>query len=413
MSRALDGIRVVELCEVMQGPLAGQTLGDLGADVVKIERGSRGDMMRALDRHAVDSGRTSAYFVALNRNKCSVSLDLKAAAGMKILHRLLARADVLVHNYRPAAVRRLGLSYEDLSDRYPRLVYASASGFGDHGPLAHKPGQDMLAQTVSGLARAVGDARLHSYLNPTAQVDYASGAGLVQGILAALFERERSGRGQQVSVNLLDTALAMQMMEAAAQTMYGAELNWVSQWYGGTFETADGVVTVLGLFRANAVGLICTALGVDDLSARPDLATTELQARNRDIANAALAPVVARLSTEEAIARFESVDLLCAPQLSLTDALRQPQVVANDLLVDVEVAGEKPAQVIGYPVRLSRSPGEVRRGVPALGQDTRGVLTELGITAGEIEALNADGVIRLPAAEPPAAVQQCVSGYPE
>jgi crotonobetainyl-CoA:carnitine CoA-transferase CaiB-like acyl-CoA transferase len=413
MSRALDGIRVIELCEVMQGPLAGQTLGDLGADVVKIERGARGDMMRALDRHAVDQGRTSAYFVALNRNKRSVSLDLKAAAGMKILHRLLARADVLVHNYRPAAVRRLGLSYEDLSDRYPRLVYASASGFGDHGPLAHKPGQDMLAQTVSGLARAVGDSRLNSYLNPTAQVDYASGAGLVQGILAALFERERSGRGQQVSVNLLDTALAMQMMEAAAQTMYGAELNWVSQWYGGTFETADGVVTVLGLFRDNAVGLLCTALEVDDLSARPELATTELQARNREVANALLAPVVACLSTEEALARFESVDLLCAPQLSLPDALRQPQVVANDLLVEVGVAGEKPAQVIGYPVRLSRSPGEVRREVPALGQDTRDVLTELGLAAGEIDALDAEGAIRLPATEPPTTVHHCVSGYPE
>ncbi|MEV7037569.1 CaiB/BaiF CoA-transferase family protein [Amycolatopsis sp. NPDC051061] len=414
MSRALEGVRVVELCEVMQGPLAGQTLGDLGADVVKIERGLRGDMMRTLDQQAAGQGRISAYFVALNRNKRSISVDLKSPEGIKILHRLLARADVLVHNYRPAAVRRLGLSYEDLADRYPRLVYASASGFGDTGPLAHKPGQDMLAQTVSGLARAVGDARLSSYLNPTAQVDYASGAGLVQGVLAALFERERSGRGQQVSVNLLDTALAMQMMEAAAHTMYGAELNWVTQWYSGTFATTDGVVTVVGLFRDNAVRLLCAALDVADLSTRPELATTELQARNRDVANAVLAPVVAELSTDEVMARFESVDLLCAQQLSLAEALQQPQVAANDLLVEVAVAGEKPARVVGYPVRLSRSPGDVRREVPALGQDTGEVLAEIGFSTGEIEALVADGVIHT--SEPRRAtheVHHCASGYPE
>lgn len=397
MSRALEGIQVLELCEVMQGPLAGQTLGDLGADVIKVERGPNGDAMRLLDRSAAENGWVSSYFAALNRNKRSIGLDLKTRDGMRILHRLLERTDVLIHNYRPDAVRRLGLSYADLVQHYPRLIHASASGFGTDGPLAHKPGQDMLAQSISGLARAFAAQGRRSVLNPTAHVDHASGMALVQGVLAALYERERSGHGQEVTVNLLDTAVSMQMMEVAAHTMYGEDLNWVTQWYGGTFDTTDGVVTVLGLFRDNALRLICSALGIEDLSLRPELATTELQARNREIANAVIAPVVARLSAAEALERFESADLLCTPQLTLREALRHPQVQHNGLLVEVEVAGQFQAQLVGYPVRLSRSPGTVRRPVPRLGQDTVEVLRELGFGAEEIDRLGDEGAIRRPA----------------
>jgi crotonobetainyl-CoA:carnitine CoA-transferase CaiB-like acyl-CoA transferase len=396
-SRALEGVRVLELCEIMQGPLAGQVLGDLGADVIKVERGPHGDAMRLLDRSATENGLVSSYFAALNRNKRSIGLDLKTPGGMRVLHRLLERTDVLLHNYRPDAVRRLGLSYADLVQHHPRLIHASASGFGTDGPLAHKPGQDMLAQSISGLARAFAGPGRRSALNPTAQVDYASGMSLVQGVLAALYERERSGHGQEVTVNLLDTAVSMQMMEVAAHTMYGEQLNWVTQWYGGTFDTTDGMVTVLGLFRENALRLICTALGIDDLSVRPELATTDLQARNREIANAVIAPVVARLSTEEALARFESVDLLCAPQLTVQEALRHPQVRHNGLLVEVGVADQFRAQLVGYPVRLSRSPGAVRRPVPRLGQDTVDVLRELGLGTEEIDRLSGEGAIRTPA----------------
>ncbi|GAA0921883.1 CaiB/BaiF CoA-transferase family protein [Pseudonocardia zijingensis] len=399
MSRALEGVRVLELCEVMQGPLAGQALGDLGADVIKVERATRGDTMRVLDRSAAENGRMSSYFASLNRNKRSIGLDLKTPGGMRVLHRLLERTDVLLHNYRPDAVRRLGLSYADLVQRYPRLIHASASGYGPDGPLAHKPGQDMLAQSISGLARAFAAPGRRSVLNPTAHVDYASGMALVQGVLAALYERERSGHGQEVSVNLLDTAVSMQMMEVAAHTMYGEELNWVTQWYGGTFDTTDGVISVLGLFRDNALRLICSALGIEDLSLRPELATTELQARNRDIANAVIAPVVARLSTEEALERFGSVDVLCAPQLTIQEALRHPQVRHNGLLVEVDVADQFRAQLVGYPIRLSRSPGTVRRPVPRLGQDTRDVLRELGLDAEEIDRLGEEGTIRTPAHE--------------
>ena len=238
-----------------------------------------------------------------------------------------------------------------------------------------------------------------SYLNPTAQVDYACGMALVQGILAALYERERFGGGQEVSVCLLDVAVAMQMMEAAARTMYGQELNWVTQWYNATFATTDGVITVLGLFRDNAVGVLCEALGIENLSRRPELATNELQARNKDVVNEVIAPVVAKLTTDDAMARLEGADLLCAPQLRLEDVLEHPQIAANDLMVDVEVAGHGWARV-GNPIRLSRSPAAVRRQVPRLGQHTREVLAEGGYSPSEIDRLNSDRAVRLQQADP-------------
>lgn len=393
-AQALTGIRVVDLGEIMQGPLAAQVLGDFGAEVIKVERGANGDMMRSLDREAVEAGEPSSYFVAVNRNKRSVGLNLKTREGMAALHRLLEQADVLVHSYRPAAVRRLELTYEKLSERYPKLVYASASGFGETGPYAHKAGQDMLAQSLSGMARTVGDPHLAAHIMPVPVVDYASGMALAQGILAALLERERSGRGQHVSVNLLDTALALQTLESASMLMYGRETNWVTDWYSGVFETEDGMVTVLGLFRENALHLLCKALEVEDLSRRPEFATADLQARNKEQANEMLRDVVRGLTTEQAIERFDSADLLSAPLLTLEEALRHPQVLENGTITRVEVGGRTSTRILGNPVRLSRTPATTTKGVADVGQHTEPVLREFGFTDAEIDGLRQSGGLR-------------------
>lgn len=393
-AQALAGICVLDLGEIMQGPLAAQVLGDFGAEVIKVERGVNGDMMRSLDREAVEAGEPCSYFVAVNRNKRSVGLNLKTREGMAALHRLLERADVLVHSYRPAAVRRLGLTYKELSERYPKLVYASASGFGETGPYAHKAGQDMLAQSLSGMARTVGDPHLAAHIMPVPVVDYASGMALAQGILAALLERERSGRGQKVNVNLLDTALALQTLESASRLMYGRDTNWVTDWYSGVFETEDGMVTVLGLFRENALHLLCKALEVEDLSCRPEFATADLQARNKEQANEVLRDVVRELTTEQAIERFDSADLLSAPLLTLEEALRHPQVLENGTITRVEVGGRTSTRILGNPVRLSRTPATITRGVADVGQHTEPVLREFGFTEAEIDGLRQSGAHR-------------------
>jgi crotonobetainyl-CoA:carnitine CoA-transferase CaiB-like acyl-CoA transferase len=377
MSAALDGIRVVEMAEVMQGPLAAQILLDYGAEVVKVERAS-GDLMRGLDRDAVAAGTVSAYFAAVNRGKQSVVLDLKDDDGMQALHDLLAGADVFLHSYRPRAMERLGLTYEHLADRYPSLVYASASGWGESGPFSHKAGQDLLAQSISGLARTVGRADLDSHLNPVAAVDHASGSALAHGVLAALLQRERTGLGQHVSVSLLDTAVHMQTLEAATRLMYDRELNWVQQWWSGEFATSDGLVTVIGFFRANAVGLACRALDIEDISRESDYDDTAKQAARKTEINARLAPALQVLTTVEAIEAFDSVDLLCSPLLTLEECLGHPQVVHNDPFVPITVTGQGDSRVVGRPVRLSRqSPSDLPQRVPLLGEDTDHVLTDL------------------------------------
>ncbi|MBC3189554.1 CoA transferase [Pseudonocardia sp. C8] len=391
---ALDGIRVLELCEHTVGPLAAQNLADFGANVVKVESSPSGDAMRSLDSAVVENGYASAYFVSMNRNKRSICIDLMGGgSGLEVLHRLIEQADVLLHSYQSKDMHRLGLAYDDLADRYPRLIYGAVSGFDNIAP--DKAGQDLLAQCVSGLAYTTGTPGIDASLNPSAQVEYAASSALAQGILAALYEREHSGRGQEVCVNLVDTALAMQMVEVAARTMYGRDLNRKKECYSGTFSTSDGLVTVVGHFCENPLRLICLALGIDDLSLHPELATSDLQARNNEFANAILAPVVAELETREVLDRFGSVDLPCAPHLTLEEALRHPQVAANSLIHEVDVAGQGQALVVGHPVQLSRGfPRSTRRGVPALGQDTHEVLAEIGFTVEEIELLSRGGAVR-------------------
>lgn len=392
--QALTGIRVLDLGEIMQAPVAAQVLGDLGADVIKIERGTKGDMLRGLDRESLDRGRPGAYFAAVNRNKRSIALNLKTAEGQQIMHQLLAEADVLIHSYRTSAVERLGLTYDDLRERYPRLVYGSATGFGETGPYAHKAGQDMLAQALSGMARSCGDPSISAYVHPVPTVDYASGMALAQGILAALFERERSGHGQKVSVNLFDTALSLQTLESATLLMNQRETNWVADWYSGIFETTDGLLLVLGLFRDNPLQLACKALGIDDLSDQPVFGSQQLQAENKDAANAVLGPLIARLSTAEAAELFDGVDLLCAPLLTLREALDHPQTRHNGTLVDVDVEGTRTARLMGNPVTFSRTPVHVSRSVPAVGEHTDEILSEIGRSAPDIRNLRSEGVVR-------------------
>lgn len=245
----LAGVTVLDISEVMQAPLAAQVLGDLGARVIKIERPG-GDLMRRMDTHAVRHGLMSSYFAALNRNKVSVPLDMKTEGGLMVMRQLAAKADVLIHNYRPGVMERFGLGYDDLSKANPRIVYAVASGYGESGPLSTRPGQDMAAQSISGILASTTREGLPALIS-TAAIDFASGMILAQGILAALLERKNSDRGQKVSICLLDTAIAMQMCEVASQQMYNYTTNWVDRNLNWVFPTSNGHVTVLGFFREN------------------------------------------------------------------------------------------------------------------------------------------------------------------
>lgn len=382
MSNVLQGLTVLELCEVYQGPLAGQCLGDYGARVIKIERGPIGDTLRAGDFQANARGLMGSYFAAANRNKESICLDLKAEAGRDALRALATQADVLLHNYRPGVMERLGLGYDALAALNPRLVYACASGYGDSGPWAAMAGQDLLIQSVSGIAHQPGGAAPR-YVNAPL-TDYASGMALVQGILLALLERMQSGRGQKVSISLLDAAMSMQSLEAAAQLNYGVETRWFDRALNFAAATRDGWVTVLGFFRDNPLQLICRALQLDDLSQAMGLPTAAAQLAEREAIVARLAPAFRERATDDVVQRLQQEGVLCAPVLPFDEALRWPQFVHNDGVARVPVAGQPDMQVVAHPVRLSRTPQSVRRGPPRLGEHTQAVLGELGFDAARI-----------------------------
>lgn len=395
MSPVLDGIRVVELGSGALSPQTGQTLGDLGAEVVKVEHGARGDALRRVDREAVDNDLMAPSFAAVNRNKRSICVDLATPGGEDIVHRLVERADVLLHDQGAPWLEQLAMGHADLAARHPRLIHASISSAGSTGSTAAPAGHELLAQATSGLTQADCGRGAHLPRSlPGTPVVYAASALLVQGILGALLERGRSGRGQEVTVSLFDTALAMQGSEFASLSMYGRSLGWEDQGYRATFTTRDGTVTVVGVADADALGPLCRKLGVDDLTERAEFSTPFLQARNGEAATALLAPAVAELTNLQALEAFETAGLACAPRLELRTILDEPRVGAGPRLVDVDVAGQPAAQMLGHPVHMSRSRAQTRRGVPALGQDTENVLTELGFTPGEIRALAGVGAIR-------------------
>jgi crotonobetainyl-CoA:carnitine CoA-transferase CaiB-like acyl-CoA transferase len=380
----LDGVVVLDFTQIEMGPCATQVLGDFGADVVKIERPGAGDLSRVHMKHA--SGE-SAIFWSLNRNKRSVALDMRSPLGREAIHRLARKADVLVHNFRPGVMERLGFGYPELSVINPRLIYAFGSGYGPTGPYRDKGGQDVLAQAMSGIAsrRAEPDAPPEPSATPIA--DFTGGMLLTQAILLALLARERTGRGQVVHVSLLDGMLAMQLQEASAWLNLGQRLNWGSFPLSGTFRTVDGYVVMVGAFKPNPLQDICRALGIEDLSADARYATHDAQVAHREELQQRWRQEFARRTTKQVVDALETVDILCAPVKDIEAALNDPQVAHNQMVVDMRDPEVGAIRTVGIPVKLEGTPGSVRRTPPRLGQHTREVLAELGFSPEEIRTL--------------------------
>ena len=236
----LDGIRVIDFTQVMMGPVCTQMLADHGADVIKIERKGAGDLSRSTFEPV--AGQDNPIFCSLNRNKRSVEIDLRDPAQVALVKALIADADVVINNFRAGVMERMGLGYEDCRRINPRIIYAVGTGFGETGPYAHKGGQDVLAQALSGVMARRADDELPLSIYPTALADYTAGMHMVQGILFALLQRERTGVGQKVSVSLYNSMLAMQMQEAAMIMMADSEVNWAAMPLSGVFETKTGAL---------------------------------------------------------------------------------------------------------------------------------------------------------------------------
>jgi crotonobetainyl-CoA:carnitine CoA-transferase CaiB-like acyl-CoA transferase len=401
----LAGLRVVDLSTVLAGPYATMLLADLGADVIKVEPPD-GDPTRGWGPPWVgDAGagtRTAAYYLAVNRNKRSIRLDLHRPAGAAILRRLIADADVLVENLRPGSMARLGFDEGALRDLNPDLVHLAVSGYGPDGPAADRPGYDFVIQAVGGLMSITGDADVdggHPTKVGVAISDVVAGLFATIGILSGLLARRVDGpvRGQRIDVSLLSSTLAVLVNQAQNAFTTGtapgrrgnAHPNIVPY---ETFATSDGEIAI-------AVGSerqwprFCAAIGVPELAADPRFATNG----DRVTARATLRPLIAERmaarSTEAWLAALTTADVPCGPITDVLTAFQSPESRARSMLVEVEHPALGVLRQVGIPIEFGSTPGAVRTAPPLLGEHSDEVLADLGFGPEEIAGLHAEGVV--------------------
>ncbi len=367
----LTGVRVVDFTQVMMGPVCTQMLADYGADILKIERNGAGDLSRST--FAPVHGADNPIFCSLNRNKRSAALDLRDPEIIAAVRALIADADVVVNNFRAGVMERMGLGYEDCQALNPRIIYAVGTGYGDSGPYAHKGGQDVLAQAMSGvMARGAYDT-IPMSVYPTALADYTAGMHMVQGILLALLQRARTGVGQKVSVSLYNSMLAMQMQEAAMIMMQDSEVNWAAMPLSGVFDTQDGALVMVGAFKANPLQDICKALEIDDLSADPRYCNLNQQFKHKPELQRIFRERFSGNTRAHWLTRLEAQDLLCAPVRDLREALVDPQTLHNQMLMEGPGEGQT-VRFIASPIQMSAATVSLRYAPPRLGQHTDEIL---------------------------------------
>ena len=373
-SLPLSGIRVIDFTQVMMGPVCTQMLADHGADVIKVERKGAGDLSRSTFEPV--AGQDNPIFCSLNRNKRSVEIDLRDAAQVALVKALIADADVVTNNFRAGVMERLGLGYEDCRALNPRIIYAVGTGFGETGPYSHKGGQDVLAQALTGVMARRADDAIPVSIYPTALADYTAGMHMVQGILFALLQRERTGEGQKISVSLYNSMLAMQMQEAAMVMMADSEVNWAAMPLSGVFQTQTGPLVLVGAFKANPLLDICNALGLPDLSVDRRFATHDARMANKPELHRMFSERFASNTRDHWLERLEEQDLLSAPVRDMREALVDPQTLHNKMILDGGTAGGRPLRFIASPIQMSGATTGLRRHPPRLGEHTREIMDE-------------------------------------
>jgi len=405
MSMAYEGIRIIDFTLLEQGPVGTQVLADFGAEVIKIERIDVGDILRG-NRPIVNG--VSTFFAACNRNKKSLSVNVKTPEGKEIIYKLVKMSDVVASNFRPGVMERLGFGWEELSKINPRIICAYASGYGQTGPYRDRRGQDLIAQAMGGLMAITGERNGPPTAAGTFVADFVGGMLLAQGIMAALAARERTGKGQVVDSCLLNTVVTLPIGEATSYLNAGQ--TYPRPYHGGchsafgplyaTYQTKDGKwLVIVGTYVDKELKRVFTALGVE--SDLPDDPRFQASADGwPDIGvgrEAELRPMLekafSRMTREEALHRLEEQDILAAPVYEHSEVFSDPQILHNEMIQVIEhpVAGS--LKLVGVPVKLSETPATLRLPPPTVGQHNEEILALLDYTGEQLRQLQQGGII--------------------
>ena len=384
---ALEGIRVLDVTQVMAGPFCAMQLCDMGADVIKVEP-PEGDSTR---RMAGAAGTDSPGFNAVNRGKRGIVLDLKSASGQDAFRRLLRRTDIVIENYRPGVMRSFGLDYASLASAHPGLIYASISGYGQTGPDAKKGGFDLIAQGVSGLMSVTGEPGRAPAKVGVPLTDLGAALFALSAVLAALHYRSRTGRGQYIDTSLVEAGIALSVWESAEYFATGVipePLGSAHRMFAPyqAIRCADGYIT-LGSANDRLFQRLCDLLGHPEWVADPDYANATLRVRNRAALAERIETITAEHTRQHWLARLDAAGIPCGPINTYAEAFADPQIRAREMVVEIEHPTLGRVQTPGSPIKMSETPPVVARPAPLLGEHTREVLREVGYSDEEISIL--------------------------
>lgn len=404
MTKALDGITVLDLTRVLAGPYCTQMLADFGACVIKVERPGEGDDTRKwgppnLQDAEGNDTTESAYYLSANRGKHSVAIDIKTEEGQALIHQLLERSDVLIENFKAGGLKKYGLDYESLKARYPHLIYASITGFGQNGPLASEPGYDFLAQAMSGLMSITGEPEGEPMKAGVALSDVITGLNCAIGVLMALHSRNQTGKGQHIDVALLDCTLASMVNIAQYYLTSGTLAPRLGNAHSTivpyqAFEAQDGHV-ILAIGNDRQFGRFCDFIGKPEWKSDLKFSTNSARVAHRAALTPQIADIMAQQSMAYWIKNCEEIDVPCGPVNTMDQTFEMEQIKAREMKIEMDhpLSKEKIA-LVGSPVKMSETPASYAKAPPVCGADTDSVLSDmLNLSAEEISALKDKKII--------------------